>query len=275
MKTYTDVEILNSHYTNYVQIPSPQLHNHTFWEILIVLNGNCKHTVNDKTSVIATGDVIFLRPLKDKHFFEDSTSETYRHRDIYVTDTDMKTWCDIVSPNIYKELLTPATPISFSVSSSMLKYIEETTVSTNFQDSAQSSLLKNIHLTLTIGLITAYLIKQVPNSIPPWLEAFVNELKNPNNFSESVEDLIAKCHYSHGYVCREFKKYMNQTVVSFFYSQKINHASFLLMNTDLKIIDVSNAVGYTSPKNFIQHFTKIFSMSPSVWRQKNQLLPRK
>ena len=276
MITYTEAEILNSPYTNYVQVPYNELHNHTFWEIFIILNGNCNHTVNGKTTSLSTGNVFFLRPIKDMHYFSNKNNEEfYRHRDVYITDSDMKTWCDMISPDMYEELLKPNEPISFNISSSMLKYIEEILMSPNFNLPNISNILKNIHFAVAIDLLTAYLLTKLPTSQPDWLNGFVEDLKNPDNFIYSIEELTAKIPYSHGYICREFKKHMNQTIVSFFNTQKINHASFLLMNSNLKILDISNIVGYTSPKNFINQFTKTFSLSPSAWRAKNQLLSKK
>ena len=126
MITYTEAEILNPPYTNYVQIPYEELHNHTFWEIFLVLTGTCVHTVNGNSSVLTAGTVCFLRPIKDKHFFKNrSEKDYYRHRDIYVTDSDMKTWCNMISPDLYDELLEAKEPISFSVSTSTLRHIEE------------------------------------------------------------------------------------------------------------------------------------------------------
>ena len=69
MITYTEAEILKSPYTNYVQIPYNELHNHTFWEIFLILTGQCTHTVNGVSYDLTAGTVCFLRPIKDKHFF--------------------------------------------------------------------------------------------------------------------------------------------------------------------------------------------------------------
>ena len=106
-------------------------------------------------------------------------------------------------------------------------------------------------------------------------ELLKKELKKTDNFIYSIEELSSKIPYSHGYICREFKKYMKQTIVNFFNVQKINYASFLLMNTNLKILDIATTIGYSSPKNFINQFTKMYQMSPSEWRKKNQLSSRK
>ena len=276
MITYTEAEILTSPYTTYVQVPYNELHNHTFWEIFLILTGNRMHNINGESSVLTAGTVCFLRPIKDKHYFEMQSDDSYaRHRDIYVVDSDMKAWCDMVSPQLYDELFTPDMPISFPVSSSTLKYIEEMLNSPNFQSANFAHAMKAIHFSLSIDLLVAYQLTKLPSSCPMWLNDFVKELKNPENFLYSVENLTAKLPYSHGYVCREFKKYFNQTIIDFFNEQKINRASFLLMNTNMKILDIANMVGYSSPKNFINQFTKRFALSPSAWRTKNQCVSKK
>lgn len=276
MITYTEAEILNSPYTNYVQIPYDELHNHTFWEIFLILTGQCTHTVNGVSSNLTTGTVCFLRPIKDKHFFEKKQGNTYyRHRDIYVTDSDMQKWCNIISPTLYDELLEPNAPITFSVSASTLRYVEEILNAPNFQSVNFAQAMKTIHFSVSIDLLAAHQLTKIPTSCPTWLNDFVKELKKPENFLYSVEELTAKLPYSHGYICREFKKYLKQTIIDFFNEQKINQASFLLMNTNLKILNISNMVGYSSPKNFINQFKKRFALSPSAWRAKNQFISKK
>lgn len=234
------------------------------------------HNINGKSSVLTAGTVCFLRPLKDKHFFVSKSNDDYsRHRDIYVVDSDMKAWCDMVSPQLYDELLEPDLPLCFPISSSMLKYIEEMLNSPNFQSANVSQAMRAIHFSLSIDLLVAYQLTKIPSSCPAWLNDFVQELKKPENFLYSIEELTAKLPYSHGYICREFKKYLKQTIINFFNEQKVNRASFLLMNTNLKILDISNMVGYSSPKNFINQFTQRFSLSPSAWRAKNQCVSKK
>ena len=276
MITYTEAEILNPPYTSYVQIPYEELHNHTFWEIFLILTGTCIHTVNGTSSSLMAGTVCFLRPIKDKHFFKKhSEHDYYRHRDIYVTDSDMKTWCNMISPTLYDELLEPSTPISFSVSTSTLRHIEEVLNSTNLQSANYIQAMKAIHFSVSIDLLVAHQLTKTPLSCPMWLNDFVKELKKPENFICSIEELTKTLPYSHGYICREFKKYLKQTIIDFFNEQKINQASFLLMNTNLKILDIANMVGYSSPKNFINQFTKRFNLSPSAWRAKIQFASKK
>lgn len=276
MITYTEAEILNFPYTNYVQIPYDKLHNHTFWEIFLILTGQCTHTVNGVSSNLTTGTVCFLRPIKDHHFFEkNQENEYYRHRDIYITDSDMQKWCNMISPTLYNELLEPSAPITFSISASTLQYIEEVLNQPNSQSANFAQSMKTIHFSVSIDLLTAHQLTKMPLPYPAWLTDFIGELIKPENFLYSVEELTAKLPYSHGYICREFKKHLKQTIIDFFNEQKIKQASFLLMNTNLKILHISNMVGYSSPKNFINQFKKRFVLSPSAWRAKNQFISKK
>lgn len=277
MITFTSEVLLNSLFTNYIQIPFNQEHNHTYWEIFISLSGHCKQTLNKKTEDISAGTVYFLRPIKDVHYFETTNlDETYRHRDIYILDSDMRLYCNMIDPELYDKLYSAKQPVSFTTTSSIRKYIEELFSSQNDPNTDQVPLLKNMHFAATISLLVEYQkFQQQTNLLPDWLTIFIKELKKTDNFIYSIEELSSKIPYSHGYICREFKKYMKQTIVNFFNAQKVNYASFLLMNTNLKILDIATTIGYASPKNFINQFTKMYQMSPSEWRKKNQLSSRK
>lgn len=274
MRTITKKSIMDFPYTNYVHIPEQAIHNHTFWEIFIILNGNCTHTVNGKTSKLPAGTVMILRPFKDSHFFRKFNDDSYRHRDFYIDDDDMRKWCDYVSPSIYDELKNPDDPVYLTVSPTSINFFEEMIFAPNYS-AQKSDVQKNVHFSIIITLLTKILVARLPKRTSSWINELVQKLKNPDNFSYTVEELIADTPYSHCYICREFNKYTGKTIINFFTIQKMNHASYLLMNTNMKIIDIANTVGYESPKNFINQFTKIFSMPPSQWRNLNQLSIKK
>ena len=171
-----------------------------------MLNDNCTHTVNGKTVTLSAGNVCLLRPLKDNHFFNiPNDKDTYRHRDIYITDADMKTYCNLFSPALYSELLNAPNAVSFCITSTMCKYIEELFATLNNQSSTITQVSKNIHFAVAINLLTCYETAKLPTSQPDWLNEFVRDLKNPDNFVVSIEELTAKIPYSHGYICKEFK----------------------------------------------------------------------
>lgn len=277
MITCTESSIHDSPYTKYVQVPWSKNHNHTYWEIIIILSGSITHVINGKSYEQSAGSVVFLRPIKDSHFFIKSpdSKETYRHRDIYINVNNMEKWCGYLSNTMYSNLYTQKEPYMFSIQSTLINHIESVLLSPNFQSTQNPLLYKNVQLSVVIDLLTSWQISKTNTSPPEWLNEFIKKLKNPTNFLLPIETLTNDMHYCHSYICREFKKQTGQTIVNYFINQKISYASYLLVNTNLKIIDILNNVGYDSPKNFINQFTKQFKCSPSEWRKKNQIPNKK
>ena len=265
--------ITNTPFTNIVQLPLSREHSHDYWEIVISLSNNQVHTINGITASFSMGDVLFLRPKKDVHFFEPviyRKQQLHRHRDIYVTDQDMKKWCGLLSATLYDDLVSPTIPPQIKLPFSTINHLEELLLPWTFNQTQNINIVENLHFSTTITIL-AMLKSTKSNTMPSqWLNTLVDTLSNPENFSSSVDDILAKIPYSHCHICREFKKATNQTVVNYFITKKINYAAYLLTNTNMKISEASNIIGYTSPKNFISQFTKIFKMSPSKWRAKEK-----
>lgn len=273
MITYPNIP--NLFYTRSVKDPATENHNHGFWEIIIVLSGSITHVINGNTETLSANCVLFLRPYKDCHYYVKQNGNKYLHRDIYISPSDMEKWCGLLSNSLYEKLYSPKDPVSFSIPSISINHMESLFLSHSFEFSHDIQLYKDLQFTTTITLLTAFRISQLVAAMPSWIKLLIQEMKNPTNFCTSIEKLTATTHYSHCHVCKEFKKYTGQTILSFFIEQKINYASYLLANTNMKILDISNSIGYDSSKNFISQFTKVFHLSPSKWRTKNQIVIKK
>lgn len=68
-----------------------------------------------------------------------------------------------------------------------------------------------------------------------------------------------------------FKQYTKMNFVSYLKSIRINEAKRLLEETDKKIIEVSNLVGYENEKNFMKIFKHVCGVSPSEYRKNVQV----
>ena len=278
MVTYFESAIEAFPYTNFIHRTNDEWHNHTFWEFGVILHGEALNQVGNSLQKLKSGSVILSRPLKDIHRIKIISNDLslYRHRDLYVADEKMKRLCALLSPTLYEELCNSSHPISFTVSTPFLNFLEETASFISTKQPNRQEFQENIHSSLILNLLTLSQVNEFDNDgIPEWLNPFKIKLSSPDSFVYSIDELIKNIPFSRCHICREFKKYVGVTAISYFNEQKMRYASYLLMNTTLKIIDVSNAVGYSTPKNFIQQFKKQFSVSPSEWRLKNQLIQKK
>ena len=99
------------------------LHDHTFFEIFYILEGNISHELNGALMQLRAGDIVFLRP-EDRHIFLREKDNTCRHRDVIMRVGFFKDVCDFISPELYENFLNGKTQIKFSLSESKIYELE-------------------------------------------------------------------------------------------------------------------------------------------------------
>jgi len=69
---------------------------------------------------------------------------------------------------------------------------------------------------------------------------------------------------------RIFKALTNETLKSYIRTRRLVNSLNLLLNTDLRILDIAINSGYENQESYTRAFRKLFNMTPSVYRQLNQ-----
>lgn len=91
------------------------------------------------------------------------------------------------------------------------------------------------------------------------------------NYSDpylSLEILCKKLFLSPGHFSRLFKKSTGETFVDYLTRIRMDQAKYLLANTNQKMYEISNAIGYEDPNYFSYNFKKHVKLTPSEWRKK-------
>ena len=70
-----------------------------------------------------------------------------------------------------------------------------------------------------------------------------------------------------------FKQYTGSNFVSYLKELRVQEAKRLLEETDMRVIEISQRVGYENEKHFMKTFKALCGVSPSEYR-KNSLLKR-
>jgi len=94
--------------------------------------------------------------------------------------------------------------------------------------------------------------KEYSNTIQRAIEFIKQHFSNPDL---SIDSIATHVNLSAGRLSVLFRKETNKTVNDFLTDMRIEQAIYLLVNTNLKIYEVSNKVGYRSS----QYFSKVFS----------------
>lgn len=94
-------------------------------------------------------------------------------------------------------------------------------------------------------------------------------MKNNYNRSIKLEELSMVAFLSPSYFCRLFKDCTGITVSEYIQKLRMEEACRLLRQTDMKIVNIAEEVGYRDLKHFNELFKRIVGKNPSGYRKKD------
>lgn len=248
-------------YTDY-----PILHNHDYWEFFIVAEGSYKHVINGKESIVYKNSGYLIRP-NDYHAIYNNDINSY-HLNVMVKTHFIKSLCDLYSPKTY-DLLTNHEVFPFHLNDNQLKKVF-----------VYTSILRdsNADKDLIAHLLVSYIIEKAisqndyanNDNRPKWLSDLLLQINSPSNMNWSVQDILARCGYSHSHFARMFKEYMGCSLISYLTKTKMSAAHDLLLHSNMSMLDIALSLGYSSLSRFNHVFKEYYHMSPSTYKKINK-----
>ena len=110
--------------------------------------------------------------------------------------------------------------------------------------------------------------ENVEINIPEEIEAAVAYFNENYNTKISVEDYAELLHISTNWFIRNFKQYMKISPAQYILSLRMVNAQSLLENTDYKIGEIAEIVGYDNQLYFSRVFRKEYGVSSAQYRKK-------
>lgn len=83
----------------------------------------------------------------------------------------------------------------------------------------------------------------------------------------SLDMLSKKFYVSPYYLCHEFKRYTNRTIIEYINVTRIMHAQRKLMETDSSITEICHATGFKNLTHFNRVFRSVTNMTPTDYRK--------
>jgi AraC-like DNA-binding protein len=226
-------------------------HMHLCFELITVLEGEMRVTVDGGETVLHRGEALLIFP-NQLHSLE---SEKSRHM-----------LC-IFSPDLvraYSSKTEKSLPKSnfFIPDSYLLETLDKTTE--NAKTIAKKGLLYSLCSSFDENA-TYQPRKSGQKGLLSEIFAFVEE-----NFAAqcTLEELSAQIGYDYAYLSRSFKKAAGISYVSYLNIYRLNKACYLLDNTDKSILQCAFEVGYSSLRTFNRNFKNHFGISPAEYRKK-------
>lgn len=246
---------------------STSFHNHNYYEIMLITNGNCSYRHKDGMIYLNKNDLIITTP-KEYHQLS-PTNSPFKLINLSVTPQLLNNICSSFSPyfidNINKMCHQPIHVTSF-----VYKYlIELTKQCTLIYDNKlnYSITLKNwLHCVLTYISNTT---EDNARPYPLWFHQLLTELALPETLSLKLMDTALMQKYSATTLNRYFKEYLNTTPNNYFIKLKLDYSTQLLKNTTYTIELIAQKIGFDSQAYFTRLFTKTYGVTPSQYRKQS------
>lgn len=141
---------------------------------------------------------------------------------------------------------------------------------TNRQPTLKRTYYRSFLLMVVIPLVLVFVCAEVVvsyiirNSAIETIDALQDNFTNPELMLKTVADFVG---FSEKYFSSRFTQECGCTFIGYLNDLRIGRAQELLLQTDMKIYETSDAVGYSSVEHFNHMFKKKLCMSPKDFRK--------
>lgn len=235
------------------------LHQHDYYEYMIVLTGRCYQIINGKKVLLERGDFIFL-PIGSHH------ESAYDFGPTRILNVG-------ISKLFFDKHYLPLLPSCFVASqgyqlkNEFMAYIESVIASLNFRDSEFNEFIELVTFNV-VNRLRHYREKSMRDDAPQWLKSTLEEMHDISMFSErALQNMISITGKSQEYLTRATKRYYGKTPMQIINDIRINFAKKQLEITNYSITDIAFESGYSSPSLFVKKFKELTSLTPSDYRK--------
>lgn len=243
------------------------LHDHDFYELTLVEDGQAAHQINGTSEVLTKGDVIFIRP-QDLHSINARPGNTCRIISIkfrtdnanhlkarYGRDLDRRFfWTDEKLPvRVYLKGAQHERAVNTSL----------TLETTNRTD------LRLEHFLLTMMTFVLDDVARIDPTAPSWLIRACQAVQNPEVFRQGSAGFVAAANRGHEHVSRQARKYLGVTPTAYVNRLRILHSAMLLREDRQTLAEIAVACGFENLSYFHRLFREQYGCTPDTYRKRH------
>ncbi len=256
--------------------PSP--HSHNYFEIDYVAEGQCTFVFEDTSRVLKKGEACIIAPFS-KHDL--------------IIDDDSTVFCIMLKRSIFDNtffsLLTRNDLLSYffrttlqddSHANFLLFFVGNTEWINQIIYNAMSESYKNDSYSNNccitwINLLFTYLLRNYSKTLQFYDYQMGSDFSLvlqyiQHNYQNLTLSALAKLfHYSEPHLCTLIKRNTGHSFTGLIKRLRMSGAVDYLTNTNLKVSEIAEKVGYNSADHFSRVFRKTYQMSPQEYRRKH------
>lgn len=236
-------------------------HFHNYFELYYLETGERYHMLNDELYHIHAGEFILFAPYIMHHSYGEENMPFRRLLTYFVPS-------EIDNPEVKEALLEKSGVYKIEKQSS--KKIHEIMEALLAEQSSEDEYSDDYqhHLVNVLGLQLLRLEhKRMSPAKNNRISNILTYIHEHYNEDITLELLSQQFFISPYYLCREFKRITNTTVVSYVNTTKIMNAQRKIMETDLNFTQISEITGFSNVTHFNRVFKKMTGMTPSEYRK--------
>jgi AraC-type DNA-binding domain-containing proteins len=244
------------------------LHWHEFFEIEIILSGECRQSLNGINYEFSAGMLTLLSP-------------TDYHELVFKDNVELITimFDESILPDYYKNILyqlsearifNPVKQMYNKIVYIANAMLDESMIEKEDKQQYLSNLLCCIISDIHYLRISDSKLSAVNDSLPADTTSIQKALYYTHvHFRDnpSLDEVAEIAHYTKNYFCAAFKNTLGKTYVSYLNELKLNYAKKVLVTTELRVSEICYQSGFESLSNFLKCFRAEFGISPQKYRQ--------
>lgn len=216
-----------------------------FYELIYLMNGDGKTTINDETYPYSAHMVCFTKPGDVRHHFCSNRTDYYCIR--------------FSSPSL-----------SVNLESGLYK-VHTSDIIDLFKQVNAESINKHIRYYEVCNLnITELLLKlsrlQASSAEDEAMLKLIREIDATPTYDLSIQEMADKVSYSYDYFRHKFKELTGQPPTSYIITQRVMHACRLLVETEDSCTEIASICGFSTSAQLSAQFRKNIGITPLSYR---------
>lgn len=243
-------------------------HYHNYYEIYFLEDGERYHMLQDDMYTMYPGELILFSPYILHRSYGDENVPfrrlvLYFHRD-EVDSQDLQNALDNGNGLYHPE------PRTRQILHNMLE--------TLLYEQYNMSELKNRYCHTILNMMLFFIVLQIRRQDPTKKEDYnrmsqvISYIHSHYQEDISLEQLARHFYISPYYLCREFKRHTNSTVIQYVNITRIMNAQRKFMETNKNITEICSETGFSNLTHFNRVFKSVTGMTPSGYRKTHKNL---
>jgi len=259
-----------------------EMHQHNFVEMFIIYSGSATTIIQGKEVKLRKGNVCILDtavPHAVEPLGEDDVLINFlMHKNFFTTTIlNLLSSNDIISRFLLKVISTTHNHDHYIIFENndmelLFNHIENL-MCEYYSPTFSINEIVNAYMVLIFSELIKNYQRDETESHKLSNQTFIGEIIqyiSENYTTCSLNSVAEYFNFHPNYLSRYIKKHIGYSYKTLVQQQRLNQASFLLLNTDLPIGEIADEIGYSNHDFFYQKFKSCFNMTPNQYRQKHR-----